>query len=358
MILKDKVICGVQQVGIGVRNAEEAWAWYADVLGFNTKMHEEEGISERMFPYTGEKPQSMYAAMAMNPKGGGGLEILEPRERELNYPHLAPKLGDYGVFACKIRATDIKAAYQEMKDKEVKILTDVVMNPAGEEHFFIQDPWNNIFDIEFAPYVSAKGKKNIGGVNGAIIGVSDMDRSVEFYSSVLDYDQIEYDLTESYADFSGVPGGHYKLRRVMLSRSKPLEGPFCELMGPSHIELVERIAKIGAHKSHKIYEGRMWGDPGFIHLCFDVRNMEEVRNDAARYGHDFVCDSGKDSSIGDISGHFTCMEDPDGTLIRFVETSRMPLIKKLGIQLNLNKADDKKPLPGWKLKLLKFRKNR
>ena len=28
--MKEKVICGIQQVGIGVRNASEAWAWYRE----------------------------------------------------------------------------------------------------------------------------------------------------------------------------------------------------------------------------------------------------------------------------------------------------------------------------------------
>jgi catechol 2,3-dioxygenase-like lactoylglutathione lyase family enzyme len=119
MTVKEKVICGLQQVGIGVRNAAEAWAWYTEILGFDIKICEDEGIADKMLPYTGGNPQPRYAILAMNLKGGGGLEIWEPRERELNYPHLTPKLGDYGVFACKIRAADIKAAYQEMKDKGV-----------------------------------------------------------------------------------------------------------------------------------------------------------------------------------------------------------------------------------------------
>ena len=44
---KRKVICGVQQVGIGVRNVEESWAWYKDVFGFDIKLFGDVGVAER-----------------------------------------------------------------------------------------------------------------------------------------------------------------------------------------------------------------------------------------------------------------------------------------------------------------------
>ncbi len=31
----EKNICGIQQVGIGVKNAQEAWRWYRDVFGMD-----------------------------------------------------------------------------------------------------------------------------------------------------------------------------------------------------------------------------------------------------------------------------------------------------------------------------------
>lgn len=125
-----------------------------------------------------------------------------------------------------------------------------------------------------------------------MLGVTDMDRSVKFYSTLMDYDKIEYDVTGVQADLEGVPGSQYPLRRVLLSRSKPIEGPLSEVMGTSHIELVQRIPEgfeVPAPK--KIYEGRYWGDPGFIHLCFDIRNMEAIRECAESLGHSFVCDA-------------------------------------------------------------------
>ncbi|MBQ8839284.1 MAG: VOC family protein [Bacteroidales bacterium] len=355
---KRKVICGVQQVGIGVRSVEESWAWYKDVFGFDVKMFGDEGVAERMLPYTGGKPQPRYAILVLNLRGGGGFEVWEPRGRELNHIQFTPEFGDYGIFACKVKSRDVQAAYKEMRHKGVNVLTEPVKSPSGKEHFFVKDPWGNIFDIESDTYCFLNEDKNTGGNNGAVLGVSDMEKSIRFYGSIMDYDKVEYDVTGVFDDLKGVPGGEYKLRRVMLTRSKPIEGPLSEVMGTSHIELVQRISEQDVPAARKLYEGRLWGDPGFIHLCFDIRNMEEIRKAAEAFGHKFVCDGGRDFKMGEANGHFTYIEDPDGTLIEFVETFKIPILKKLVIYLTLENRDDSKPLPSWMLKCLRFMKSR
>ena len=52
-------------------------------------------------------------------------------------------------------------------------------------------------------------------------------------------------------------------------------------------------------------------------------------------GHPFTVDSG-DFEMGEAAGHFTYIEDPDGTLIEFVEAYKIPIAKKL----NRKNADD------------------
>ena len=82
--------------------------------------------------------------------------------------------------------------------------------------------------------------------------------------------------------------------------------------------------------------------------------MDAVKAETEAMGHPFVCDSGADFGMGEANGHFTYIEDPDGTLIEFVETFKIPIIKKLGLYLNLAKKDDHKQLRI--LKLLRFAK--
>ena len=82
--------------------------------------------------------------------------------------------------------------------------------------------------------------------------------------------------------------------------------------------------------------------------------MAAVKAQTEALGHPFVCDSGTDFGMGDADGHFTYVEDPDGTLIEFVETFKIPIAKKLGLYLNLKNKDDHKSL--GILKLLRFAK--
>jgi hypothetical protein len=58
--------------------------------------------------------------------------------------------------------------------------------------------------------------------------------------------------------------------------------------------------------------------------------------------------------MGEAAGHFAYIEDPDGVLIEFVETHRIPMLKKLGFYLNLKKRKNYKPLPDWIVKMLRF----
>ena len=348
--MKEKVICGIQQVGIGVKDVIEAWKWYIDVFGFDIKVFEDTGVAERMLPYTGGKPQERTAALAYNLRGGGGFEIWQPKGRELNYLKEELLLGDLGIFACKIKCPDVKLAFETFKNKNVNVLNKPSLSPSGLMHFFVKDPYNNLFEIEEDHYVFSDEKKVTGGVNGVIIGVSNMEKSIEFYSKILDYDTVVYDNTGIFDDLQGVHGATDKLRRVLLKRSKPLHGPLTELMGTSHIELIQNLDS----PVKKIYENRFWGDPGFIHLCFDIRNMDAIHEEIKPFGIDFVCDGGKDFDMGDANGHFTYIEDPDGTLIEFVETFKVPIAKKFGIALNLKNKDDKKFLPKYMLKALRF----
>ena len=182
-----------------------------------------------------------------------------------------------------------------------------------------------------------------------MIGVSDMDRSLAFYTQLLNYDKVVLDETRVFEDLQALPGGENKVRRVILERSKPIEGPLSDIMGTSHLELIQAEVP-----GKKLYEGRYWGDPGFIHLCFDVRNMAAVKAETEALGHPFVCDSGEDFGMGEANGYFTYVEDPDGTLIEFVETFKIPIVKKLGLYLNLSGKDDHKQL--GILKLLRFAK--
>lgn len=266
-------------------------------------------------------------------------------------------MGDLGIFAGKIKSNNIPAAYAHLS-REAKTVNGVVKDPAGRDTF-LKDPFNNTWQIvQEGSMFMTKYKKNTGGSYGAVIGTTNPERALELYSGILGYDLVVYDKQGTFGDLKGIPGGQGRFRRVLLQHSEQRKGPFAHLFGPSEIELVQALDR----KPVKIFKDRIWGDLGFIHLCFDILGMKALKRECDRKGFPFTVDSdvnptGKPFDMGEAAGHFSYIEDPDGTLIEFVETHRLPLSKKLGWYIDLWKRRDvTKPLPDNLLKILRFMK--
>jgi catechol 2,3-dioxygenase-like lactoylglutathione lyase family enzyme len=117
------------------------------------------------------------------------------------------------------------------------------------------------------------------------------------------------------------------------------KGAFSQLFGPSEIELIQTTDRTAKN----IFEGRFWGDLGFIHLCFDIFGMDALKKKCEAAGHPFTVDShanlGDSFDMGEAAGHFSYIEDPDGALIEFVETHKVPIAKKLNWYINMKKRN-------------------
>ena len=348
--MKRIVFGGIQQIGIGVKDLKEAWAWYRKVFGVDIRIFEDEAVADLMLPYTGGKPRRRHAAMALNLMGGGGFEIWQYKDREPQPPKKALRIGDLGINIVKVKSKDVAATYEKFRQMELQILGDLKKDPSGNDVFFLRDPWGNIFEV-----VAGKGwfrneRKNTGAAYGAIIGTTDIDRSYAFYKDILGFDMVVYDQEGIFEDLSVLPGGEYPVRRMMLEQSAGPLGVFSKVFGPAQLELVQ----VKGRTPEKIFAGRYWGDLGFIHICFDIRGMENLKKKCREKGFPFTVDSKNSFDMGEAAGHFSYIEDPDGTLIEFVETHRLPIIKKLGWYVDLRKRDPEKSLPDWLLKALRF----
>lgn len=352
--MKGYVISGIQQMGIGVLNVKEAWDWYNRFFGMDCRVFEEEAEAKLMLPYTGGQPRSRHAVLALNLQSGGGFEIWQYKSREPVVKKEPVRIGDLGILACKMKTKDSQNTLAAFREKGITVPEAVTADPSEKKTFFMKDLYGNIFQIVEASDWFMNEKKMTGGSYGAVIGVTDIEKSRVLYSDILGYDTVVYDKTGVFSDLSGLPGGESECRRVLLRRSIPFAGPFSKVLGNSEIELIST-----AVPGKKIFEGRFWGDPGFIHLCYDMRGMDELKSFCEAKGFPFTVDSKKSHEgsvfdMGEAAGHFSYIEDPDGTLIEFVETHKIPMLKKLGIYLDLRKRDPQKALPNWMLSTLKF----
>lgn len=337
-------------MGVGTDDLHRDWKWYRAAFGMDIRIFEDAADAPLMIEYTGGEVQNRVAALAMNMQGGGGFEIWQYKSRTSQPANFKIKMGDYGFLAAKMKSPDVEKAYKNLKSMGADLRSEVQTNPAGEKHFYLADKRGNWFEvIESDNWFKPTGA-NTGGVYGAVIGVSDMDKSIEFYKNMLGYDVVLSDTTGIHPAMSGLEGGEAEMRRVILRQTKRATGPFNPLLGTSQVELVQRLDGEGV----KIFKDRFWGDLGFIHLCYDVVKMDGLKAKAKELGSPFTVDSADSFDMGKAAGRFAYVEDPDGTLIEFVETHKLPIVEKWGWYVDLTKRSGSKSLPKWLLKCFKF----
>lgn len=342
------LISGVQQVGVGIRDADKAFKWFRQTLGINTKIFDDKAEAKLMINYTGNEVHSRRAILAMNMNGGGGTEIWQFTSRKSAEAPQLVKWGDLGINAVKIKSNNVKQSHQVIIANNK---TELATAPDGNLDFLVFDDDKNTFQIVHDTSWFKNSAYMQGGVCGAVIGVSNMENSMKFYREGFGLTQVVYDVSGTFDDL-GRPSAGKRYRRVLLKLKNDYRGAFSRLLGDIQIELIQTLDE----QPVKTFENRYWGDLGFIHLCFDVPDMNALKSSLEKNGHHFTVDSSDTFDMGDSGGRFSYVEDPDGTLIEMVETHKVPVFKKFGIYINLDKRAKGKPLPNWMVGLLGLNK--
>ena len=343
-------ITGIQQIGIGVKNLRESTLFYKDIFGLDVLIFDDTSDAHLMTKYTGGKVYNRQAVLTMNLAGGGGFEIWQYNNREPEKSKAQIKYGDIGIFAAKIKCSNIKNAHAFLSSQKKLSVSRIQTDPVKASHFWVEDFIGNSFNIVQGNQWFKQTANKTGAVTGAVIGVSNMEKSLLFYRNFLGIEEIIYDVTGNYNGNDAAV--KINCRRVLLRKKVTGKGAFNKLLGAVEIELVQQLDG----NSVKIFEDRFWGDCGFIHLCFDVLNMDGLKKHAASLGLKFTVDSYESFAMDNASGRFCYAEDPDGTLMELVETHKIPLFKKFGLYLNLKKRNQQKPLPDWMINLLSVNK--
>ena len=343
-------IAGIQQIGIGVKNLRESTLFYKDIFGLDVLIFDDTSDAHLMTKYTGGKVYNRQAVLTMNLAGGGGFEIWQYNNREPKKSEAQVKYGDIGICAAKIKCPNITDAYNFLSSQKNLSISRVQTDPVKASHFWVKDYIGNSFNLVQGDQWFKHTNSKTGSVTGAVIGVSNIENSLSFYRNFLGIHEIIFDVTGNYVD--NYEGVKIYCRRVLLRRKVTGYGAFSKLLGAVEIELVQRLDGYAV----KIFEDRFWGDCGFIHLCFDVLNMDGLKKHADSLGIKFTVDSHGSFAMDNASGRFCYAEDPDGTLIELVETHKIPILKKFGLYLNLKNRNRQKPLPDWMINLLSLSK--
>jgi len=341
-------ITGIQQVGIGVSDAEGAMHSYKKQFGMDVLIFDDYADAQLMTQYTGNKVHKRRAILTLNMIGGGGFEIWQYLNREPQAAQKKIRFGDIGIFAPKIKCLDIKRAFDECKKKDDRI--KLLQNSNGAQNFWIQDEFNNYFQVIEAQDSFSKTAHPLGGVCGAVIGVSDIDKAVAFYKLLLGDCTEIYNKVEKIKSLTDHEEQQY--HRVLIRKNTNDKGAFGKLLGGIEIELVQVLNRIPV----PIFQDRYWGDLGFIHLCLDVIDMDSLKNHMQANKFPFSVDSNNSFAMENAAGRFCYIEDPDGTLIELVETHKVPVLKKIGWYFNLKRRGLVKPLPKWMVKMLSLSK--
>ena len=134
--MKGYIISGIQQMGIGVTNVEEAWKWYIKQFGMDCRIFEDEAEARLMLPYTGGEPRSRHAVLALNLQSGGGFEIWQYKGREPVKIKEEIRIGDLGIIACKMKAKNVLQTLKTFQKNGLAVPSDAVKDPSGRNDYF------------------------------------------------------------------------------------------------------------------------------------------------------------------------------------------------------------------------------
>ena len=321
------MINGIQHIGIGVTDRDKAFLFYNNALGFSVPMSRHSGNCKGVLPLI-KKDEERKVVIALNSHGGGLVEIFQYTSKK---PVPRPKEVDFSYNGCLFFGLKVKNVGKSLGIIErhggKRVTEPSAFTPKAEAGWrtamFLDTEGIQAMLLEYpeSGMGHGNGGSRIGGVEYVGIGVSDIEDSVEFYTRVLEYDKIVYRTEGTYPEWDPLFGKGRFMKRALLRRSGNPEGIFRHFLHGGMIELIQVEGNTGKHN----FDGRKWGDIGFMEVAFDVTDIDETLEEVARKGVSLAAPPYVQDMGMNTKATFAYIRDPDGSLLEFADISRLPV---------------------------------
>jgi catechol 2,3-dioxygenase-like lactoylglutathione lyase family enzyme len=321
------MINAIQHVGIGVRDRDRSFDFYNNALRFSVLMSYSTDNCSGMTAVIGND-ETRNVVIALNPRGGALVELFQYISKT---PAPIPEAVDFtynGFLYYGLKVKNVKRSLDIIKKHGGSTLTApmdfsplknrgwktaVFRDPDGVYGILIEYPESNVG--------YGNGTPRIGGIDYTAIGVSNLKDSIDFYSKILGYDDIIYTNEGSYSEWDVLFGKGRKIKRALIRKSEKAQGLFKHFLRGGMIELIEAE---GNNQKHN-FDGRNWGDIGFMELCFDVTDIDATVAEIEKKGVSLAVPiHGQDMGLGTCA-KFAYIRDPDGSLLEFADIKKLPV---------------------------------
>jgi catechol 2,3-dioxygenase-like lactoylglutathione lyase family enzyme len=298
-------ILGVDHVGLGVRDMERMRSFYRDALGFDRVLGEMPEEDHEAIHGLLRAPKAVHRSMLLGQQNGGLTVALfhavEPTPRPIRRD---PRYGDIGVAKVTFTVRDL-ASFCRDRSGQISFCSSpkLAVLPGQERYFFAygRDPEGNLLE-----FISESGAAVEGPVLRSVgIAVTDLERSVAFYSDALGFDKVVVAPHETFSglvdELSGVSGT--VVRSCLIETGE----------GRGMLELFE----VTKPRGRSIPFGTQWGDFGYLQMCLYATDQERLNDQIESKQLDILLPS---QPIGDPEhpATFMYLRDLDGIPVEVV----------------------------------------
>jgi len=316
------MLTGVNFVGIGVSDIDKSIKFYSEYFGFSEVMFDYTGSLPGMERVTNKSDTKARVAMLNNPnKGSIGLGMIKLVKllSDIQEPCTvidSTMWGDIGIaeccFHCKVSS---EAIFSKLWQHGLRAALTPAFGscpPYGTDlHYaYLRDPDNALLElIDYKmcitePNSTINIEPEVEGVNHVGFGVSDMDKTIEFYKK-LEFGEIIMDIpyeVSSYAMATMLPTPAPKMRIVMMAN---YQGAWIE-----PIQLATRPEPPALKKA--------WGHLGSMEFGVGVTNIEKAYNELQDKGISFLS-TPQTVKVKTGEWKYAYVVEPDGIPVSIIE---------------------------------------